>query len=151
LDNKLIEKINLEISRIDKLFDSGKPLLDLCKTKENLDFIELSAGALFLHSFYNGIESIILLIFKNIGEKLPNDLQWHKTLFDMTFEKNEKRTAMFSKDYQDKFFEYLSFRHYIRHSYGSEIKGEKLKPLINEAHDIWKLVKTDIEQFIENN
>jgi hypothetical protein len=62
LDSKLIEKINLEISRIDKLFDGGKPLLDLCRIKEDLNFIELSAGALFLHSFYNGIESIVLLI-----------------------------------------------------------------------------------------
>jgi hypothetical protein len=80
LDNNLEEKINNEIVRINKLFDSGKPLLVLCKLKEP-DFIEASAAALFLHSFYNGIESIILLIFKNIGEKIPNDLQWHKTLF----------------------------------------------------------------------
>jgi len=39
LDNFLKEKIEYEIARINKLFDSGKPLLDLCKIKEP-DFIE---------------------------------------------------------------------------------------------------------------
>jgi hypothetical protein len=52
LDNNLKEKIIIyEVSRINNLFDSGKPLLDLCKLKEP-DFIESSAAALFLHSFY---------------------------------------------------------------------------------------------------
>jgi hypothetical protein len=74
LDNNLEEKINNEIGRINKLFDNGKPLLALCKLKEP-DFIEASAAALFLHSFYNGIENVILLIFKNSGEIIPKDGQ----------------------------------------------------------------------------
>jgi len=61
LDDKLKEKIEHEILRINKLFDSGKPLLDLCKLKEP-DFIEASAAGSFLQSFYNGIESIVLLL-----------------------------------------------------------------------------------------
>jgi hypothetical protein len=32
------------------------------------DFIESSASALLLHSFFNGIESIVLMILKNIGK-----------------------------------------------------------------------------------
>jgi len=42
LDNKLREKIEHEIIRLNKLFDSGKPLLDLCRLKEP-DFVEASA------------------------------------------------------------------------------------------------------------
>jgi hypothetical protein len=71
LDNNLKEKIVYEISRINYLFDSGKPLLDLCKVKEP-DCIKSSAAALLLHSFYNGIESIVLMILKNIGEDIPD-------------------------------------------------------------------------------
>jgi hypothetical protein len=150
LNNNLKEKIENEIARINKLFDNGKPLLDLCRLKEP-DFIEASAAALFLHSFYNGIESIILLVFKNIEENIPNNLQWHKELFEKTFEANDKRTILFRNEYKEQFVEYLSFRHYIRHSYGSELDWKRLKPLINNVEDLWKIIEEDIEQFIKSN
>jgi hypothetical protein len=51
LNNGLKEKILFEISQIDKLLNDSKPLLDLYKLKTP-DFIEMSAGALVLHSFY---------------------------------------------------------------------------------------------------
>jgi hypothetical protein len=90
LDETAKIKIKHEISRIDKSLDSVKPLLDLCGIKEP-DVIEMTAAAQVLHSFYNGVESVILLIFKNMNEKLPNDLKWHKTLFEMSFWINSKK------------------------------------------------------------
>ena len=150
MDDKLIEKIEHEIFRINKLFESGKPLLDLCKIKEP-DFVEASAAGSFLQSFYNGIESIILLIFKAIKVNIPNDSHWHKTLFEMTFEITEKRTFIFRPDYKEQFAEYLSFRHYFRHSYGYEIDSERLKPLINGVEDLWKLLEEDLHIYIKNN
>jgi hypothetical protein len=82
LDKKAKIKIEHEIYRIDKQISDAKPLLDLCKIKEP-DFVEITAVAQILHSFYNGIESVIMLVFKSINEKLPNDIHWHKTLFEM--------------------------------------------------------------------
>jgi hypothetical protein len=150
LDNNLKEKIVHEISRINNLFDTGKPLLDLCKLKEP-DFIEVSAAALFLHSFYNGIESIVLMILKNINEDIPNGFQWHKELFEKTFETTDKRTIIFRKEYKKQFVEYLTFRHFIRHAYGPDIDWKRLKPLINNAEEMWKIIEKDIQQFIKNN
>jgi len=150
LENKLKEKIKHEILRINQLFERGKPLLDLCKIKEP-DFIEASAAGSFLQSFYNGNESIILLIFKALNENIPNDLQWHKKIFEITFENNEKRTAIFRNEYKEHFAEYLSFRHYFRHSYGYEIDWGRLKPLINGVEKLWLNIKEDINNFIENN
>ena len=150
MDDKLKEKIEHEILRINKLFDSGKPLLDLCKLKEP-DFIEASAAGSFLQSFYNGIESIVLLIFKTIKEEIPNDIHWHRKLFEKTFETNEKRTAIFQNNYKEQFIEYLSFRHYFRHSYGYEIDVVRLKPLINDVEKLWEFIEEDIRKYIENN
>ena len=150
MDNNLKEKITYEISRIDNLFNSGNPLLDLCRLKEP-DFIESSAAALLLHSFYNGIESIIFMILKNLGEDIPNSFQWHKELFEKTFEATEKRTAIFKEEYKEQFVNYLTFRHFIRHAYGPDIDWKRLKPLINYAEEMWKIVKEDIYQFIKNN
>jgi uncharacterized protein YutE (UPF0331/DUF86 family) len=150
LDNNLKEKIMHEISRIDNLFDNGKPLLDLCRSKEP-DFIESSAAALLLHSFYNGIESTVLMILKNIGEDIPQSPQWHKELFEKTFEATEKRTMIFRKEYKEQLVEYLTFRHFIRHTYGTDIDWKRLKPLIDHAEEVWKLIKKDMRQFVEDN
>jgi hypothetical protein len=150
LDNNLKEKIEHEVMRMDKLFDSANTLLKLCRIKK-ADFIEASAAGSFLQSFYNGVESIVLLIFKAIGESIPNDFQWHKELLEKTFIANEGRTMLFKNEYKEKMFEYLSFRHYFRHSYGYEIDLNRLNPLINGVEEFWKKIKKEIKIFIENN
>ena len=148
MDKNLREKIEHEISRINGLFTNGKPLLDLCRIKEP-DFIEASAAGSFLQSFYNGIESVIILIFKGIGDNIPNDLQWHKKLFEKAFESTENRPILFRKEYKEQLVGYLSFRHFFRHSYGFEIDWRRLKPLINEVEEIWKVLKKDINEYIK--
>jgi len=72
LDNKLKIKLSFEISQIDKLIEDGKPLLELCEEKIP-NYIEISAAALLLHSFYNGIENILILIFKNNKEEIAGE------------------------------------------------------------------------------
>jgi hypothetical protein len=71
LDDSVKIKIEHEISRIEKSLVDVKPLLNLCKIKDP-DIIEMTAAAQVLHSFYNGVESIIVLFFKYLNEKLPN-------------------------------------------------------------------------------
>ena len=148
MDDNLKEKIEHEISRINGLFTNGKPLLDLCRIKEP-DFIEASAAGSFLQSFYNGLESIILLVFKGIEENIPNDFQWHKKLFEKAFESTEKRPILFKNEYKDQLAGYLSFRHFFRHSYGFEIDWQRLKPLMNGVEKLWKVLEKDINCFLE--
>jgi hypothetical protein len=150
LDEKIKIKIEHEISRIDKSLDSVKPLLDLCKLREP-DIIEMTAAAQVLHSFYNGIESILILLFKYMNEKLSNDLKWHKTLFEMSFGINSKNIKIIREDIKKKLEKYLLFRHLIRHSYGSELDWNEMGPLVKEIVNIWEIIKTDFETFIKNN
>jgi len=63
LDDVIKIKIEYEISRIDNLLNDVSPLLDLCRIKGQPDIIEITAAAQVLHSFYNGVESIIVLFF----------------------------------------------------------------------------------------
>jgi len=150
LDEVIKIKVNHEISRIDKFLGDVKPLLDLCKIKEP-DIIEITAAAQVLHSFYNGVESIIVLFFKHINEKLPNDLSWHKTLLEMAFGTNSQNIKIFRNDIKEKLDDYLSFRHFIRHTYSSELRWDVMKPLINEIDDVWQIVKIDFKNLTENN
>ena len=148
MDRNVKIKIEHEISRIDKLISDAKPLLDLCKIKEP-DFIEITAAAQILHSFYNGVESVIILIFKGCGVTLPNDLRWHKTLFEMTFGNNSKNINIFTDDIKSKMQNYLAYRHFIRHSYSSELKWEEMEFLVKELEETWCVIKQNFEMFIK--
>ena len=150
MDDSVKIKIRHEISRIERLLSDANPLIKLCNLKEP-DFIEMTAMAQILHSFYNGVESVIILIFKNIDEKLPNDYKWHKTLFDMAFGQNSKSVKLLHEEIKELFEKYLSFRHFIRHSYSSELKWKEMKLLVENIEEIWTRIKTDLENFLENN
>jgi len=151
LDEIIKIKIEHEISRIDKQISDLSPLIDLCKQKEQPDIIEMTAAAQVLHSFYNGIESVSVLILKNMDEKLPDDSKWHKTLFEMSFGANSKNIKIFNNGIKEKLEKYLYFRHFIRHSYSSELDWKLMGTLVKEIEDVWKIIKNDFVIFIENN
>ena len=150
LDKTAKDKIEYEISRIEKLINDSKPLLDLCKIKEP-DFVEITATAQILHSFYNGIESVVILFLKNTGEKIPNDSKWHKELFEIMFGNNLKNIEIIRLELKEKMGKYLYFRHFIRHSYSSELIWDEMKMLILNLEEIWKMIKYDFELFLNNN
>jgi len=149
LDNSTKAKILYEISRIDKLLSDSSPLINLCKLKEP-DYIEITAMAQILHSFYNGIESIIVLILKNINEKLPNDHKWHKTLLDIAFGQNTKNYKIFRDEIQNTLNDYLNFRHFIRHSYSSELKWKDMEQLTKKVEELWIIIKEDFNNFMNS-
>jgi hypothetical protein len=150
LDNSIRAKILFEISQIDRLLDETRPLLDLCKLK-NPDFIEMSAAALLIHSFYNGIENVLILIFKYYNEELPNGTKWHIELLDKAFASTKNRKAIFQKALQESMEEYLKFRHFIRHAYGFQLEWVRMENLIKQIGDMWKILKENLNTFIENN
>lgn len=150
MDNTLKAKIFFEISQIDKLLNDSTPLFDLCKIKEP-DFIEMSAAAMVLHSFYNGIENILVLIFKHYDGHLPVSNKWHMELLEKSFVSGENRKQIFSNELQMQLEEYLKFRHFVRHIYGFQLEWERMEDLINIVKVFWENVKENINNFIKNN
>jgi len=150
LDDKLKAKVVFEISQIEKLLSDSKPLFDLCKIKKP-DFIEMSAAGMILHSFYNGIENILVLISKHYNSKLPSSVKWHMELLDKAFVAEENRTPIFTNKIKEVMEEYLKFRHFIRHAYGFQLEWERMEELINGLDDFWIIIKEDINKFLGNN
>jgi hypothetical protein len=146
LDEALVQKVTLEIENIDRLFADSKPLFDLCKLQQP-DFVESSAAALILHSFYNGIENILLLIAKS-ERSIPSGINWHTQLFERAFLSTETRSPLFAEDVKAPLKEYLTFRHFIRHAYAYSIDATRLLPLVLNAAATWEMVKRDIVAFI---
>ena len=44
----------------------------------------------------------------------------------------------------------MSFRHFIRHSYSSELEWDDMKELVENINELWGKIKTDFELFIIN-
>ena len=149
MDNAISQKILFEIEQIDQLILDSSPLFGLCKIREP-DFIERCGIALILHSFYNGIENIMLLIVKNRDDGLFNGTKWHKTLLSKIFEKTDKEINILRDELKIPLNEYMQFRHFVRHTYGFQLKWEKMKNLLLDMNAVWELVKEDIKLYIKN-
>jgi hypothetical protein len=150
LDENIKQKILFEISQIDETIDSTKPLRDLCKIKEP-DIIEKSALALLLQSFYNGIENILIIIIKYFDAKLPNGSKWHKEILEKAFEESKEHGQIFRNGIKIILNDYMSMRHFIRHTYGFRLDWEQMQELTNAIDTIWVIVKEDLNKFIDNN
>ena len=150
MDNNTKEKILHEISYLNNFINTSKPLLNFCKINEP-NFTEITALAMILHAFYNGVESIFLLILKSRNEIVPSDGHWHKGLFDIMFGKNSMKTAFIREDLKNMLRQYLDFRHFIRHSYSTILVWGEMKNLVENLEETWTMIKSDFERMMEEN
>ena len=150
MDNAIIKKILFEIEQIDQLINDSSSLFNLCNLKEP-DFVERCGIALILQSFYNGIENIVLLIMKSKGDILHDVAKWHKSLLSKMFEKNNNEFQIFREELKIPLNDYLQFRHFVRHTYGFQLKWEKMKNLFFDMIIIWGKIKEDLNIFINNS
>ena len=148
MNNELKVKISFEISQIDKLLNESESLQNLCKLKTP-DFIELSAAAMVLHSFYNGIENIILMILKSYEEKLPSGNNWHMELLEKASIQNGDRKIIINNKLKNQLEEYRKFRHIVRHTYNYKLNWTMMEGIMNNMNTIWSKAKENLNKFME--
>jgi len=145
LPDRIREDIEFELGEIDLLFQMyQKELLDV-ETSPNL--VELTALAGVLHSFYNGIEKILIIISKNIDKDIPSDFNWHRTLLEQMAKANKNRKAVLTDDIKKELLKYLGFRHFFRHSYSFHLKWERMEDLVKPIRTVWEKFKAEILAF----
>lgn len=140
-------KIAFEISQIDELIEKSSVLLQKCILQEP-DFIELNAAGAILHSYYNGLENIFLLIRKNIDKTVLSSERWHSELLKSMFAATKARRPLFEKKLYDQLVDYMGFRHFFRHTYGYHLRWDLIKPLLMNIKENWNTVKSNIETII---
>lgn len=150
MDNVIKQKIEFEISQIEEHIAHSSVLIQKCRLQAP-DYVELCAAGSIIHSYYNGIENILLLIAKNIDDVTPNSGKWHSELLFSMCAENENRTAVFSETLKISLTEYMNFRHFFRHSYGYSMKWEKFSHLFLGLEDNWMKVKTELNGFLSKN
>ena len=113
------------------------------------DSFECHAVGSILHSFYQGMENICLLIIKRVDKDKLEGGAWHRDLLDRASKPLlDIRPAIIQPTTADLMEDYLGFRHVFRNIYGFELDWEKMKPLLNSAVPMLETFSADIEKFI---
>ena len=147
MDNLIKEQIKFKISDIDKLFSEYDLIFKKIEVQVP-DLFDMTILGSVLHSFYNGLENIFEIIAKNIDGNVPNGNKSHQELLHQMASENSKRNEILSEELYLKLREYATFRHFYRHAYSFQLNWEKMNPLIGNIHIVWKEVKINLENFI---
>lgn len=147
--NNVVSQIKFQIEQIDQLLDSYTELLDRSQ-KSTPDLVEVTAIASVLHSFYNGVENILLSIAKRIDQGLPTGSQWHRDLLVQMTQQTSKRRQVISVEMAQRLGEYLGFRHFYRHSYSFFLEWSEVDKLVSPLQEIWTQLKKELDLFINS-
>lgn len=94
------------------------------------EFMLRAAGSL-LHDFYNVIETAFERIAHEINGGVPATPDWHARLIeDMTLDLPGIRPAVISPETREIFDELRRFRHRFRHLYGTDLRWDRIEPLL---------------------
>ena len=145
---EVYEQINLERANIDALFTGYQDVIQKIATQPP-DFIELSALATMLHSFYNGIENILKRIAAEIDHDVPAGPASHAELLVMMTHPSSQRPPVISRSMQERLSAYLSFRHVYRHAYAFQLDWKKMRELVLQSDPTWQWFQKELEEFFE--
>lgn len=115
---------------------------------ETPDLFDMTILSSVLHSFYNGLENVFEIIAKNIDNNVPTGNKSHQELLHQMASENDVRDNIINEALYLSLREYATFRHFYRHAYSFQLNWEKMQPLVDNIHSIWKEVKQSLENFI---
>ena len=146
---RLLSEIRYEIQQLDGLFKSYEELLGRVRVREP-NLVETTAVASVLHSFYNGVENLFIRISKEIDKNIPAGGRWHRELLTRMAAPGAVRPAVISTELARRLADYLSFRHFYRHSYSFFLDWGELESLALNLEGVWSRVKSELTQFVES-
>lgn len=149
MHEKAIAQITFEIGQIEKLLASYSELLSRSQTGKP-SLVEITAIASVLHSFYNGLENIFLVVAKRIDQQVPDTEQWHRQLLAYMAQTTTNRNQVLSTDLTNRLTDYLGFRHFYRHSYSFFLEWAELEKLVVPLEGVWRDTKAELEMFLQS-
>ena len=141
---ELRDHLTREARRLQQLVES---LLEL-ESRLSSGSETVEAAALRLHSFYTGVERMLLLVSRVANGGTPSRGEgWHRRLLERMAMPTDTRPAVLQEATQRDLQEYLRFRHLVRNLYADELRAEPIQRLIEHLLPTWALLAEDIARF----
>jgi hypothetical protein len=144
------EQVAVEQAQIAQLFVAYQVAISKSSQQEP-DFIELSALATMLHSFYTGIENIFKRIALGIDGGMPSGYAFHSDLLAVMARSTANRPPVISEELRVRLSAYLSFRHVFRHAYSFQLEWDKMRDLVLQSQATWQQLQTELGRFFSES
>lgn len=140
-----------ELMKIQQLVGDFQSVRDkLALSEDDVAYYDRAAIGYYLHSFYNGCESI----FRSVARFFENDLgadSWHTDLLKrMKLAIPGYRPAVIDEELYRILNDFRAFRHIFRHAYSFELDWEKERVVAEKLKTAAKMFYQQIEQFLDN-
>lgn len=150
--NKDLEKIEIEISRLDDAiaqYKSGaNPFESFHETDKNYWFSMIIAMP--VHSAYCGIETVLERLIKNIDGKIQSGEEYHKEIIlAASVEVIGIRPAIISNKTLEDLDRLRAFRHVIRKRYTQELGLDRIIENGELMVNIFPVISSEIKRFQE--
>lgn len=144
---RAVTDITFQLALLERLFQEYESLLERTRQRAP-DLVETTALGSVLHSFYNGLEGIFLIVAKRVDEDELQGSQWHRDLKARMAEAYPGRPAVISHELSDLLDAYMAFRHFYRHSYSFFLDWAELQKLVTPLVDVWARARDEISRFL---
>jgi hypothetical protein len=142
----LSARIDTELSELGLVVERTLQAWDRA-VKQDDDFY-LDSVALNLHAFYSGLERLFEKLASTIDGAVPSAANWHQELLtQMQTEIPLVRPAVISLPLKEALEEYRGFRHVVRNVYTYHLKPEKLKLLVDNLENTFKMASEELTAF----
>ncbi|MBM2816827.1 MAG: hypothetical protein HW421_3589 [Ignavibacteria bacterium] len=147
--SELINDIDFELSNLKRIEQESSKLIFIVKDNK-ADIYQVSAAALMLAQFYNGIENTLKRICKFKKITLPSGEQSHIELFQWFSDIGKEGLPVFFDAKNKEGFSILRrFRHYVFHGYAFYLEWDKLKVGILSLEHLLQHFQIKIDLFIK--
>jgi hypothetical protein len=144
------EQVAVEQAQIAQMFEAYQAAIRKSSQYEP-DFIEMSALATMLHSFYTGVENIFKRVALEIDGDIPSGYASHSDLLTAMTRPTDNRPPMISEELHLRLSAYLSFRHVFRHAYSFQLDWDKMRDLVLQSQATWQQLQTELDRFFSGS
>lgn len=112
------------------------------------DHAVLALGAVALHGWYTGLETLLERIARQLDGSVPAGQRWHRELLtQMTIEMPRTRPAVLPRALVGDLAELLAFRHFFRHAYGIVLDRARIESRLLTLVTVASVVSGALDAF----
>ncbi len=139
-------EIEAELANLQRLTDKVNQFVSSLPAKP--EEYAVAGIAKYVHDFYIGVERVFERIAVRLDGGLPSGDFWHTQLLErMAAPFEDKRPAVIDPPLQKRLFEFLKFRHRIRHTYSYELEWLKVKERADELEEVLQQLRDALARF----